>query len=281
VNLGVKAGGDHRLVETQTGGFVHEPGVTAGATKVLFGTGDEESAALMEAMPSGEVEVAAIHDVERASFPDQLVEDIDVMNTARGDNDDGRKVAVQGKQDMEFDGGFVLTKRGPREQREAEVNGGGIQCIGGGLQIAGERFIGVERSGLLDQNMGEVGKDAPVAFFVGVSQRAAGGGLADAGVIKLRTEGCQTGLDVAQTFAPSQLVKRQHEELFVSGEFADAAVAVVTGDTFVELVFGEEVEELGEDSATFVHKVKNRRLAVKHPQGAVAELKSKKNRTAR
>ena len=72
----------------------------------------------------------------------------------------------------------------------------------------------------------------------------------------------------------------QHEELFVGGQFADAEVAVVTGDTLVELVFGEEVEELGEDGATFVHKVKNRWLAVKHPQGVVSELKSKNDRTA-
>ena len=86
----------------------------------------------------------------------------------------------------------------------------------------------------------------------------------------------QTGFDVTQTFTPRQLGKCQHEELFVSGEFANAAVAVVTGDTLVELVFGQEVEKLGEDGATFVHKVKNRRLAVKRLQGVVAELKSKK-----
>jgi hypothetical protein len=55
---------------------------------------------------------------------------------------------------------------------------------------------------------------------------------------------------------------------------------VVTGDTLVELVFGQEVEELGEDGATFVHKVKNRRNAGNHPQGIVAELKSKNDRTA-
>jgi hypothetical protein len=56
---------------------------------------------------------------------------------------------------------------------------------------------------------------------------------------------------------------------------------VVTSDTFVELVFGEEVQELGEDGATFVHKVKNRQPAVEYPRGVVAELKSKKARTAR
>jgi hypothetical protein len=129
--------------------------------------------------------------------------------------------------------------------------------------------------------VGEVGKDAPVAFFIGVSQGAAGGGLADAGVIKLRAEGSQTGFDVAQTFTPSQLRERQDKELFIGGQLADPEVAAVTGDTLVELVLGEEVQELGEDGATFVHKVKNRWMAVEHPRKAVAKLKSKKVRTAK
>ena len=101
-----------------------------------------------------------------------------------------------------------------------------------------------------------------------------------AGVIELRAKGCQTGFDVAQTFTPGQLGESQHEELFVGGQFRVAEVAVVTGDTFVELVLGQEVEELGEDGATFIHKVENRRNAGSHPQGIVAELKSKNDRTA-
>jgi hypothetical protein len=38
---------------------------------------------------------------------------------------------------------------------------------------------------------------------------------------------------------------------------------------------------LGEDGATFVHKVKNRGNAGNHPQGIVAKLKSKKAETAK
>ena len=203
------------------------------------------------------------------------------MNTARRDNDDGGKVALQGQQRVKFDGGLVPSKRGPRKQREAQVNGGGVQRIGGGLEFKTERFIGVEGGGLLDEDVGKVGKDAPVSFFVGVGQRAAGSGLPDAGVIEFGAEGRQTGFDVAQTFSPRELGERQHEKLFVGGQFADAEVAVVTGDTLVELVFGEAVEELGEDGATFVHKVKNRRNAGNHPQGVVAELKSKNDQTAK
>ncbi len=231
-------------------------------------------------IPSSRTGLAAIHDVERASLPSQLVEDIHVVNPAWRDNDDGGKVALQRQQGVQFNGGLTAAEGGPREQREAQVNGGGIQRVGGGLEFDAERIVGVELDGLTDEGVGEVGKDAPVAIFIGIGQSAAGGGLADAGVVEFRAEGRQAGFDVAQTFAPSQLSKRQHEELFISGEFADAAVAVVTGDTLVELVFGEEVEELGEDAATFVHKVENRRNAGNHPQGLVAELKSKNGRTA-
>ena len=187
------------------------------------------------------------------------------MHTARRDNDDGGKVALQRQQGVQFDGGLVPPKRGPRKQREAQVNGGGVQRISRRSEFKAERLIGVERGGLPDEDMGEVGKNTPVAVFVGVGQGAAGRGLSDAGVIEFRAEGCQTGFDIAQAFAPGQLGEGQHEELFVSGEFADAEVAVITGDTLVELVFGEVVEELGEDGATFVHKVENRRNAGKPP----------------
>jgi len=278
--LGLQAGHHDSLIKQQAGGFIHGPGITAGAAEVLLGPGDEEGAALMEPMPAGEVKVAAIHDVERAGFPDELVEDVDIMNTASGDNDDGGKVALEGQQRVEFDGGFVLPKRGPRKQRETEVNRGGIQRVSCGLEFKAEGFVGVERGGLLDEDLGEIGKDAPVPFFVGHRQGVTGGGLPDAGVIEFRAEGRQAGFDVAQTFAPGQLGERQHEKLFIGGQLADAEVAAVTGDTLVELVFGEEVKELGEDGATFVHQVKNRRNAGSHPQGIVAELKSKNDQTA-
>ena len=81
----IEAGRQDGLVETQAGGFVHRPGVAPGAAEILFGAGDEESAMLMEPMESGEVEIAAIHNVERPGFPDQLVENVHIVDTARRD----------------------------------------------------------------------------------------------------------------------------------------------------------------------------------------------------
>ena len=276
----VKADRHDGLIKPQAGGFVERPGIAAGRAEVFLGARDKKGGALVEAMQACKVQIATIHDVERAGLPSQLVEEVHVVNTARSDNDDGGKVALQGEQRVEFDGGFAAAEGGPREQRETQVNGGGVQRVSGGLEFDAETLTRVQRGGLLDQDVGEVSEDAPVAFFVGIGQRAARGGLADAGVIELWAKGSQTGFDVAQTFTPGQLGECQHEELFVSWQLADAEVAVVTGDTLVELIFGEEVEELGENRATFVHREKQRQRAVEHPRKPVLELKSKKGRTA-
>ena len=61
--LGTQTGRHNGLVKAQAGGFVHGPGVAAGAAEVFLGAGDKEGPGLMEAMESGEVEIAAIHDV--------------------------------------------------------------------------------------------------------------------------------------------------------------------------------------------------------------------------
>ena len=133
----------------------------------------------------------------------------------------------------------------------------------------------------MEEARGEVGDEAPVAFFVGVGQRAARRGGADAGVIEFRTEGSQTGFEVAETFTPRRLGEGQDEELFVSGACADTAVAAVTGDTLVEFVLGQAVQELGEAGATFVPKMENRQKPGSHPPRAARKLKSKKAVTAK
>ena len=110
------AGGHDRLIKAQAGGFIYGMGIAAGTAKVFLGASDEERAGSVDAVESGEVEIAAIHDVEQASLPDELVEDVHVVNTGSGDNDDSGKVALKREQGVEFDGGFGFAERGPREQ---------------------------------------------------------------------------------------------------------------------------------------------------------------------
>ena len=278
--MGPPARRDDRLVEAQAGGFVHRLGVATGAAEVFLGAGDEEGGTQVQTRPPGEVQIPAIHDVERTRLPSGLVEEVHVVNTAWPDNDDGGEMALECQPRVEFEGGLVAAELGPREQREAKVNGGGVQRVGRGFELGAERVLGVKRGGLRDEDLSAVGEESPVAMFAGVGGSAAGDGLAETGVIEFWAERGQTGFDGAQTFTPGELGESEHEAVFVGGEFADEEVAAVAGDTLVEIVLGKEIQELGEDSATFVHKVKNRRNAGNHPRRSAAELKSKKVGTA-
>ena len=105
-----------------------------------------------------------------------------------------------------------------------------------------------------------IDRPPPVAGFIGGGEGAAGGGLADAGVAEFWAAGQQAGFDVAKTFAPGELGERQDEQMFASGKFAGTEVAVITGDTPVEFILGQEVQELGEDGAALVHRVENRKI---------------------
>ena len=74
-------------------------------------------------------------------------------------------------------------------------------------------------------------------------------------MIELGAERSQTGFDVAQAFAPRQLSKSHDQELFVRWQRANTVIAAVTLDASVEFVFGQAVQQLGENGASFVHRV--------------------------
>src|SRR5262245_31118085 len=244
----------HRLVEAQAGAFVHRVRVAPGKTAVLAGASEEESRMLRDAIQTPKVQVAPVHDVERASLVDQLIQNVHIVHASGRNNNDGGKVPLQRKQGVKLDCGFVPAKGRPGKERQAQVDGGGVQGIGGLLQFGGKRFVGIEPGGLPNEDLSEIREDAPVASFVGIGQRAAGGGLAYAAVIELGAQGVQTRFDVPQALAPGQLSKGHDGELFVAGELARAEIAAVALHTFVEFVLGDVVQQLGKNGAAFVHK---------------------------
>jgi hypothetical protein len=154
---------------------------------------------------------------------------------------------------MQLDGGLVPAELGPREQRQAQIDGGGVQGVGGLFQLGAERFVGVERTGLFDQHVGEIGEDAPVSPFVRVGQGAASRGLADTAVIEFGAQGAQTRFDVAQALAVGQLREPHDQELLVGGERAHPMIAAVAANALVEFVLGQFVHQLGKHRSAFVH----------------------------
>ncbi len=72
------------LIALQAGGFVDGLGANPLAIEALPGSGNEEGAGLMQMIESPEIQVAAIHQVNGAGFPDQLIENVDLVNLSAG-----------------------------------------------------------------------------------------------------------------------------------------------------------------------------------------------------
>lgn len=96
----------------------------------------------------------------------------------------------------------------------------------------------------------EFGKDTPVARFVGVQQRVARDAAVKTHVIQVRLLQAQTGFDVAQTFAPSELREAETEKLIRKGETLDVVIASVALDTPAKLRQREKIHHLRKDRAT-------------------------------
>ena len=68
----------------------------------------------------------------------------------------------------------LVDRKVPREQRQAQIDGRGIERVDGLLEVDAKRFVEVEPTRDPDQVLGKLGIDTPVARFVGIGQRAAG-----------------------------------------------------------------------------------------------------------
>jgi hypothetical protein len=91
----------------------------------------------------------------------------------------------------------VAAELGPGEERQAEIDRGGVEGIGGRLQFETQIRMSIKWSCYLNHTLSEIAVDAPIAFLVGVGQGGTFDGPTEAGVIKLATLRRQTNFDIA------------------------------------------------------------------------------------
>ena len=180
-------------------------------------------------------------------------QNVHVVDLAPGHINIGRNAASQIQQGVQFHGALMATEFSPRKKRQAQIDGCGVQGIHGLGQLHSERFVAIEVAGGGNQDLSEIGIDAPVTMLVGVRQGIARNLPPEAHVIKLGLLGAQTGFDIAETFAVGELSEGQTKELIPAREFFDVAIALVTIDANLKLVGREKVHELRENGSAKIH----------------------------
>ena len=236
--MGIESFQDNDLIALDPGEFVDGPRVEASEPEVAFGSGDEEGRCLMDGIKTIEIQISTIDNVNGSWLEGQLIEDVDVVNLAVGDNDEGWNTSPEVQKGMQFHSGFVGSELGPWEKGETQIDSGGVQSIGGLIQFDSEGIVGVEATSLANEDLGKVGIDSPISDLVGMSQSIARDISSEAHVIEFPLSRTETCLDVSEAFPIGQLSKGHAEELVPARKVFDLVVAVVSLNTFLKFVNG-------------------------------------------
>ena len=113
-----------------------------------FGSNDKERTCAGDPGEACKIQIAAIHNVDGASFDRQLVEDVDLVNRALGQSDERGNRAAQIQQGMQFDCRLGGPKVGPRKEDQARVDHGSVERIDRLLQLEREGSGGCITCGL-------------------------------------------------------------------------------------------------------------------------------------
>src|SRR5258707_7681267 len=76
----------------------------------------------MQFVETREIEVTAIHHIERAGFEDKLIQNVDFVNLAMCKDHNSWCAAAQIEQAVRFHRSCVFAKLGPGEKRKAQID---------------------------------------------------------------------------------------------------------------------------------------------------------------
>lgn len=137
---------------------------------------------------------------------------------------------------MHLDGALVRAESRPRKQRETEIDGGRVERVQALIQVHADRIVRIQRPGDANEDMSEIGEDAPVVRLVRVGQIGAGHSPPKSHVIKLAADRTQARLNVSQAFTVGQLGKSHCQILVQARESSMPRIALIAVNTFPELI---------------------------------------------
>ena len=248
------------LIADKTAAPVHLGRVHTPAVNVAFGAGHIEGAFLMHLENASKVQVTSVHDKERSWLQNQAVQHIDLVHLAIADVDEGRNRASEVQDDVQLHGCLGFAKRRPFEQAQAQIDGGGIQCVDRVLEIEPQVLVQIKLASASDQNCSQVGPDTPVARLVGIGQGRAVNAVAKSHGVQLARVGSKRHFDVAQTLSPSQLSKNHDAKQLRASQVQHTQVETIASHDTRKACPWNELHDLREQGLADIHRKSPRRL---------------------
>lgn len=92
---GIETGKHNRLVASKAGRFIDGLRIQSSKLEIGFGAGYESGLRLIQGVEPGKINITAVHEVDGASFRNQLVKNVDVMYFTMSNPNKRRNGAAQ------------------------------------------------------------------------------------------------------------------------------------------------------------------------------------------
>jgi hypothetical protein len=156
---------------------------------------------------------------------------------------------------VQLDGALSSPEVRPGKERQTQVDGSGVEGIDGLRKFQSEAVSRVQALGFLDQELGEIGVDAPVPLLVGVGQRAARNPAPEPHVIQLLRHGTKARLDIPEALSKRELSEDQTQELVPAGKAAAPPHAGIPFNAPLKRLVGGMLDYLSEYGASLIHRL--------------------------
>jgi len=144
------------LIADDTGRTVCRGRIDPMGIHVRFGASDEEGSGQMQHVEAGEIDIAAVHDVDRASLREEQVKCVNVVQFAVRNVDEARDITAQVQQRVHLDRRFGRTEMRPRKDRQTKVDGRRVERIDRVGEVETQILVDVQPSRLDDQSLGQL-----------------------------------------------------------------------------------------------------------------------------
>ena len=241
------------LVGAHTGGGVYGQRMQSVVTQRVFCSDNEEPTLLMQNIETGEIQVTAIHHVERTGFDGYFVQSIHVVKLAVADVNKGRNGPAKIQQRMQFDRRLGASETRPRKHAETKIDRRGIQRVDRRVQFGSQWFVGIQASSATDQLLRQGCVDTPVAVSVCIRQSTATNRAPKPQMVQQVRPGAQTIDRVSQAFSIGQLPEAHAQELIPAGERLHFVFAAVARYATSELLRVNRFHHLGKNRLSCIH----------------------------
>ena len=234
------------LIAPQSGGLVYRSRLVDGKLRISFTADHEGGTGDCYAEEPQKIKVTTIENIDTPSLEIHLIKEVNIMHTSLCKAYEYRDRAGQIDLRMQFNCRFGSLEIRPREHREAEVYGGGIDGVNDLVEIQAVGIASMEQPSFADENMGESFVSSPVPVQVGVSEVCPRDVATHTHAIEVWAF-AETSLNVAKALTESELGEEHREELVAGAHGSAGPWHRVEIHAALELLSINDIGYLGEN----------------------------------